>query len=374
MNATNVRGKQSTRPVALIIALLCSLIFISTVSAATYYVSPTGNDTTGDGSESNPWQTISHAIDNASVSDGDTIKLMDDNNDSTVDYEENVDVDKRLTLERYDSDATCPWVKAASTADHVFEITVNAVNISGLKVTGATDNSKAGIYLYDADYCNISGNNATGNWHGIYLNTWCDYNEITNNTANSNTQFGILLNCVVTHNNIADNIANSNAVCGIQLKDRSNHNTLTGNTANSNNENGIRLEQSCDNEVTCNWLAFNGHNGFLLTDVLGDSTGNNITLNNIFANGNYDFRNDQDVDVVATYNYWGTNDDDTINASIYDWQDNHDKGNVTFLPKLTEPDPCAPVPDAAALVLFASGLMLAAVYFVYGRGRKRDRK
>ena len=40
---------------------------------ATYYIAPTGNDTTGNGSQGNPWQTINKAI-TASAS-GDTINL-----------------------------------------------------------------------------------------------------------------------------------------------------------------------------------------------------------------------------------------------------------------------------------------------------------
>ena len=39
---------------------------------STYYVSPTGNDTTGDGSSGNPWQHIYYAV--TQTSDGDTIK------------------------------------------------------------------------------------------------------------------------------------------------------------------------------------------------------------------------------------------------------------------------------------------------------------
>lgn len=41
---------------------------------ATYYISTTGNDTTGDGSLANPWATISKAI--TTASSGDTIKLI----------------------------------------------------------------------------------------------------------------------------------------------------------------------------------------------------------------------------------------------------------------------------------------------------------
>ena len=40
----------------------------------TYYISPTGDDVNGDGSQSNPWQTVAHAV--ANSSDGDTIFLL----------------------------------------------------------------------------------------------------------------------------------------------------------------------------------------------------------------------------------------------------------------------------------------------------------
>ena len=42
---------------------------------ATYYISPTGDDVNGDGSQSNPWKTTAHAI--ANSADGDTIIFLD---------------------------------------------------------------------------------------------------------------------------------------------------------------------------------------------------------------------------------------------------------------------------------------------------------
>ncbi|RZB31403.1 MAG: hypothetical protein AEth_00733 [Candidatus Argoarchaeum ethanivorans] len=53
---------------------------------------------------------------------------------------------------------------------------------------------------------------------------------------------------------------------------------------------------------------------------------------------------------------------DTIHASIYDWQDNHDKGNVTFYRFGTGPSPCAPVPELPTVVLFSVGLGALAGY------------
>ncbi len=42
---------------------------------ATWYISPTGDDTNGDGSQTNPWKTLNKAY--SSAADGDTIILMD---------------------------------------------------------------------------------------------------------------------------------------------------------------------------------------------------------------------------------------------------------------------------------------------------------
>ena len=48
-------------------------------------------------------------------------------------------------------------------------------------------------------------------------------------------------------------------------------------------------------------------------------------------------------------------------------------GNVTG-PKGLAADPCAPIPDLPTIILFASGLVLVSVYFVYGGRRKGDRE
>ncbi|HDN65236.1 MAG TPA: PPXXXP-CTERM sorting domain-containing NosD-like protein, partial [Methanosarcinales archaeon] len=106
-------------------------------------------------------------------------------------YYENVDVDRpRLTLEGAGADVVT--VTAASSADHVFEVSADYMNISGFAVRGATDSGMAGIYLGNADCCDISWNNVYGNHYGIYLSS-SSSNILTGNTANSNTEKGICL-------------------------------------------------------------------------------------------------------------------------------------------------------------------------------------
>jgi len=281
---------------------------------------------------------IQWAVDNAST--GDTIFVWNGS------YTENVNVNKRLTLEGEGADVVTVTAASSST---VFKVTANYVNISGFAVRGATDSSAAGIRLTNADYCGISWNNVYGNQNGIYLysssnntltdNTanlnqrdgiYLDYssnhntltgnnasnnkygisvesnnNKLTSNTVSNNTWGGIYLRSSnsnnltgntansddnsygiflrsSSNNNLTSNTANSNDCCGILLEDSSNHNTLTGNNA-SNNKYGIYLRNADNNIITCNWVQ-NNLWGFCIDS---GSTGNNINYNNIIENGNY---------------------------------------------------------------------------------------
>ncbi len=286
------------------------------------------------------------------------------------DYNENVDVDKpRLTLEG--EGANVVTVTAASKGDHVFEVTADYVNISGFTVTMTTSYQYAGIYLNSADHCNIYENTASDNGCGIRLssssnntlennnasNNGCGIrlssssnNTLESNAANSNIGVGIILESS-SNNTLAHNTANSNTY-GIVLYSSSCNNTVTGNML-SNNYGSIYLYSSCDNDVTCNLVQNNTNYGIYLTS---GSTGNNITCNNIVANGELQtdgsyhsqFNNFQSDDVDAINNYWGAGmNNSTIDASIYDDDESSYLGKVEFYPFETEPVPCAPTPEGA---------------------------
>ncbi|MGB3457791.1 MAG: NosD domain-containing protein, partial [Halobacteriota archaeon] len=118
---------------------------------------------------------IQDAVDAAS--DGYTIRV----NDGT--YNENVDVDKPLTI-CSEHGAAVTTVLASDSDDNVFAVTVDHVTISGFNVAGATQ--KAGIYLYNADYCNIANNMVSNNKIGIHLQIESQHNTITNNNVSDN--------------------------------------------------------------------------------------------------------------------------------------------------------------------------------------------
>ncbi|RZB29181.1 MAG: hypothetical protein AEth_01438 [Candidatus Argoarchaeum ethanivorans] len=364
-------------PVFALLFAVLAVISIGCASADTIYVPEGGN------------QTIQQAVNNAT--EGDTIIVRD----AYTGTKENIDVTVAyLTIQSENGSASC-IVNASNSDDHVFDVQQNYVNITGFTVENATGNWKAGIYLNGREHCNISGNNASNNDRGIFLesssnNTLTDNtasnndygihlykssnNTFTENTANSNNYYGILMESSCNYNTLTENTANSNSRHGIYLH-YSSSNTLTDNTANSNSRHGIRLSSSSsntltnntansndlygiyllhsssNNNVSCNWVQNNSVNGFRLYD---GSTGNTIENNNIIMNGelqgdgsyHYQFYNNQVNEVDAKNNYWGPGLNDTqIDASIYDWQDDPSRGNVTYLPRLGQPAPCTPTPE-----------------------------
>lgn len=109
------------------------------------------------------FSTIQAAIDAANTTDGHTITVYPGT------YNENVKVNKPLTIRSSSGNPADTIVNAPNPNDHVLEVTADYVSISGFTVKGAIF-YKAGIYIgRNVDHCNISDNNASNNDHGIYL-------------------------------------------------------------------------------------------------------------------------------------------------------------------------------------------------------------
>ncbi len=73
-----------------------------------------------------------------------------------------------------------------------------------------------------------------------------------------------------------------------------------------------------------------------------------ITGNNIYNNSyNMQLSGQASDNIDATYNWWGTTDQQAINQTIYDFKDDFNLGTVNFVPFLTAPNPEAlPNPNA----------------------------
>jgi parallel beta-helix repeat protein len=226
------------------------------------------------------------------VSAGDTIIVRDGY------YIENVDVNKRLTI-RSENGPGSTTIRTAPqhTDDHVFDVTVDYVNISGFSVEGSYDN--AGIHLYYADYCNISNNICSNNAFGIsidystnssIINNDCTNNDagialfessnnsISNNSCSSNNRyFGIGLLCS-NNNTISKNMCYSNKWNSIYLG-HSRNNIISNNFCSSNSA-GIYFETSNSNIISNNTCSNNGGGGI----SLGDSNNNSISNNTCSKN------------------------------------------------------------------------------------------
>ena len=265
----NSMCKMSSRNIVTIVlpVILAILVFIAlepTVSAATIYtVHPTDPNAN--------FTTIQAAIDYAS--DEDSIEVWNET------YIENVNVNRQLNIYARDGPSVTT-VAAAIPTDHVFEVTVNNVNICGFTVRDATGSGKAGIYLNSVSYCNISNNIVSSNSHGIYLNP-SNYNTIIGNSIRFNTNYGLYV-YNSDYNEIAGNDVSNNNY-GMYLYSTENSNVYD-NSISFNTYDGISLYYSSDSEIRNNTVNRNERYGIQLGS---GSENNNLTQNSMNYNDDY---------------------------------------------------------------------------------------
>jgi len=226
----------------------------------------------GNGSEERPYNRIQDAINAAGA--GATIYV------SGGTYHENLDVDRTLTIRAISGSLEDAVVNASDGDDHVFHVTADDVNISGFTVMNATHWFTGGIFLDNAAGCNISGNDVSYNYYGIYMEGSHD-STITGNTLHSNLDSGICLSGG-SGNVISDNLVTANDFDGILLVSGAEGNRISGNTLESNGDSGIKMYESHENTISgnivdsngiydvgrenCNGIALSGSNGNIFTD------------------------------------------------------------------------------------------------------------
>ena len=228
-----------------------------TASAATYYVAPNGNDTFN-GSSSNPWATLQHAVE--TIAPGDTILVRSGTyagcrirNSGTVSAPKTLARDVGATvvvntpgpqnshtslieIENGSGTEVTDWVvdgfEVASSPHHGIDIRItNRITIRNCYAHhSAPSASGDGIFLAFSSHPLIENNEVAFNTeHGIYDSNSADYPTIRGNRSHHNSGGGIQLNadyssrcpCVTTVRDgiisfalVEDNVIYENGVNG----------------------------------------------------------------------------------------------------------------------------------------------------------------
>jgi parallel beta-helix repeat protein len=296
VNEENKDADKGPCPVKILLvkrSLVASFLLLSLLLLFTAGVSATDRTVCASGCDHTSIQDAVNAAD-----PGDTIIVHNGL------YIENVLVNKSLTI-RSQNGSAITTVQANNSADHVFNVTADYVNISRFNVTGATSVGMSGIYLDNVTNCNISNNTASGNRNGIYLN-FSSNNTIANNTANSNEINGIVILASSNSNNLTGNTANSNGIRGIFLWGSCNNNTLTGNTA-LNNTYGIYLDSASNNYLIGNTASDNTYGIYLESPSNNNNLIGNTASNNAYGIWLWASKNNNLIGNTASNNAYGIN-------------------------------------------------------------------
>ncbi|MFY1112562.1 MAG: NosD domain-containing protein [Methanosarcinaceae archaeon] len=266
-----------------VLVLVVNLVIIGDVSATTIYVDDDGQA---------QFATIEAALNNSFPGDEIVVK-------SGI-YTENIDVAKNVTIVSESGNPADTIIQAASSTDHIFNVTADGVKISGFNIKGASGIWCAGILLEGVEYCVIENNELSENEIGIRLDS-SSSNTLENNIASNNTEDGVYIsdsNSNTLKNNIGSNnfngiylsgscsnntLSNNTALnnfFGIFQVGSSDNNSLSNNTASNNTECGIYLGNSNNNMLSNNKALYNSMEGIVLFECNNNTLSRNKAGNN----------------------------------------------------------------------------------------------
>ena len=165
---------------------------------------------------------------------------------------------------------------ASSTASGIITNGYNNLTISNITVTGFYN----GISLTSSSNNQLSNITANLNTqYGIFLSSSSNNNQLSNINSNSNTQHGIYL-FSSSNNNLTQITANSNTLYGILMQTNANKNNITNIITNNNKNAGIAISSASNNTVSNATTNNNTNYGIVI------ATGSNNIITNINANSN----------------------------------------------------------------------------------------
>ncbi|MBZ0263639.1 right-handed parallel beta-helix repeat-containing protein [bacterium] len=202
----------------------------------------------------------------------------------------------------------------------------------------------------------IEGNGENGNLEGIRVTIPDIHNSDYRHNRNSYVN---ITNCVVLNNygrgiyirgavNTYNNPDNYNTVYisldGCSIEDNGNEgmkgdsftsvNQLTENNINHNDGRGLYFQSRIDLNAAHNTVVGNSSHGL---EVYSSSTTLIFQNSTFFDNGTHDLVNNSNQPFTAHSNWWNSTDADFIAQRIYDFNDNNQRGLVTFEPFLEAP-------------------------------------
>ena len=199
-------------------------------------------------------------------------------------YYENIVINKTINL--MGEDATTTIIDGNDTGDVIYISEKGKANISGFTIK-KSGNNNAGINIHSNNNT-ITGNNISDNKYGIY-SAHSQYNNFSQNTLLSNSDYGMYFYSGSDNNVIFDNVFSANP-CGLRIKG-SKYNEVSRNLFTDNQQGmyfccGARLNTVFYNVFSNNSI-WNGD----------DSVGGNHWDNESIGKGNYwDDYNGTDAD------------------------------------------------------------------------------
>ncbi len=306
-----IKEKRKIMPIFFCITLFLLVLFAVSVSSesTTLYVG---------GDKSNNYDSIQDAIDNADS--GDIIEISEGS------YEENILIDKKLTIRGTDKENTILYGKGIG---NIVEITKDNVTIQDLTIKNSTlsdfkiNHTFTGIYI-KSDLTKVLDCNIMNCTIGIIIKN--STGNIIKNSVISNNNGGIDLFNVKNTKLEYSEISSNKILGGISI--RKNEETTVNNCNISFNENnGISLAQSSDNMIYKNIIKNNFNIGLsIVYDVEGICCRNNMIYQNNFIDNQVLNAKDNcgdnfwDKDMIGNYwdDYTGVDEDNNgIGDSSY---------------------------------------------------------
>lgn len=324
MNALNATRRPVSRAVCsrsgigTAAALVAALLFLSSARANNYYVSAsTGSNSTGNGTQSSPWKTITYALGQVSGK-GHTINVAAGTYNSALGETFPIFMTDGVSLVGAGIDKSIIDAGSTQTAVKCIGIIDSTTRLDGFTVTNGTYPGESGIYISAGSALQVSNNKITASGGNTAYNLCQGGIYVVNsspliifNTVSGNSGSGIYVsNCspTIKNNIITGNSGNSYRGGGLTIDGSSSRPTISFNIIVNNTLEGIRCNNSSTPQIINNTISGNSTAGIQLGGFAEGGASPDIVNNILAFNTGYGI--DENVASVpgrVTYNLFNAN-------------------------------------------------------------------